>query len=258
MRKFLKMAAAAAIAAGWYMPGAAQSAELERSPRSDRAAKTANAELFAPHDGIQSESTSPERVLKVINWVIATRDNHGLPFIVIDKAAAEVLVFNRSGQLLGVTPALLGSAPGDESVPGIGERDLSDILPEERTTPAGRFVAKFGPAKGQKTVLWVDFNSALSLHPVATGNRREHRLERLRTLSPDDNRITYGCINVPKDFYDEVVSEHFSETPSVVYILPEFKDLVAAFPSFQSRKARNWIGGERTIRAYYDRGRTSE
>ena len=107
-----------------------------------------------------------------------------------------------------------------QSSPGVGDRELSDIKPEDRTTPAGRFVAKFGTASGNRKVLWVDYATAISLHPVVTRNKKERRLQRLKSPSPEDNRITYGCINVPAEFYAKVVRRLFKDATGVVYILP--------------------------------------
>lgn len=170
--------------------------------------------------------------LQLANWAMATRDNGELPFIVIDKEAAEVMVFNAEGLLLGETPALLGIAPGDDATPGVGDRELSEIGPAEKTTPAGRFLARIGPARGGQTVLWVDFEDSVALHPVVTGNKAERRLERLDSPTPKDNRITFGCINVPAPFFDELVRPLFAEKGGVVYILPERKFLIEVFPAF--------------------------
>jgi hypothetical protein len=180
------------------------------------------------------EPTS-EVAIQMANWVVATSDNEGLPFMVIDKVAAEVLVFDAQGQILGMTPALLGIAIGDDSSPGVGDRELSDISPEDRTTPAGRFVAKFGIGSGDREVLWVDYTTSVSLHSVVTGNRKERRLQRLKSPSPQDNRITYGCINVSAGFYAKVVQPLFKEAAGVVYILPEAKSLAEVFPAFEAQ-----------------------
>jgi hypothetical protein len=149
---------------------------------------------------------------------------------VIDKKAAALLVFDPTGKLLGATPVLIGVASGDESTPGIGSKDLSMIGPAERTTPAGRFVASYGEAVGGERVLWVDWDTAVAVHAVVTGNRRERRLERLLSPSPVDNRITFGCINVPRDFYRERVQPIFEKSGGVVYILPDTKTLESVFP----------------------------
>ncbi|MGH8106075.1 MAG: hypothetical protein ACREO2_07140, partial [Arenimonas sp.] len=46
-------------------------------------------------------------------WVSDSGDNGRLPFILVDKVNARVYVFNSSGQLQGMAPALLGLARGD-------------------------------------------------------------------------------------------------------------------------------------------------
>lgn len=175
---------------------------------------------------------------ELMDWVIATGDNAGRPFALVDKVEAKVFVFGADGRLRGWTPALIGLAPGDGSVPGIGDRAMSDIRPEERTTPAGRFVAGYGPAADGKTVLWVDYDDAISLHPVVTSNPREHRLRRLASADPAAHRITYGCINVPADFYARIVRPAFAETKGVVYILPDTRPLDDVFPGILEASAR--------------------
>jgi hypothetical protein len=64
---------------------------------------------------------------------------------------------------------------------------------------------------------------------VITGNPGDHRRQRLATASPLDKRISYGCINVPVKFYDDVVLKTFTGTSGIVYILPETKPLKAVF-----------------------------
>jgi hypothetical protein len=185
-----------------------------------------------------SEQTDPtaesEAVRQFADWVIATGDNHDRPFAIIDKVQAQVVVFGADGQRKGSGPSLLGLARGDDSVPGIGARKMSSIRPGERTTPAGRFLASYGPGKGKaKGVLWVDYDTAISLHPVVTANPKERRLQRLRSPTPQDNRITYGCINVSGTFYRDVVRPTFTGKTVVVYVLPETKTLTEVFPSFR-------------------------
>jgi hypothetical protein len=166
------------------------------------------------------EAASPDAE-EVANWVVRSADNSNLPFIVIDKAQARVYVFNADGRLRGATPALMGLAIGDHTVPGIGQRKLSSIKPEERTTPAGRFMASLDRDIHGVEVLWVDYDSAVSLHRVVPGTPKERRAQRLASASAADKRITYGCINVPVRFYEQVVSPAFKGTYGVVYVLPE-------------------------------------
>jgi hypothetical protein len=64
-----------------------------------------------------------------------------------------------------------------------------------------------------------------------TGSRKEQRLKRLKSPTAADNRITYGCINVPAAFYAQAVRPLFKETGGVVYILPDTKPLKEVFNS---------------------------
>jgi hypothetical protein len=166
-------------------------------------------------------AASPE-VRRTVSWISASQDNAGAPFHVIDKKQARLFAFDANGRLLGTTAVLLGAAIGDHSVPGIGERPISQIRPEERTTPAGRFVSEQGTNLKGEDVTWVDYDSAVSLHRVRTGKPSDRRLERLATATPADNRISYGCINVPAAFYDRHIRPGpQSQRPAVIYVLPE-------------------------------------
>ncbi len=44
-----------------------------------------------------------------------------------------------------------------------------------------------------------------------------------RPPSPLDNRISYGCINLPKAFYERTVRSIFLAGSAIVYVLPETK-----------------------------------
>jgi hypothetical protein len=234
MRKRAIAASAALLMASAALPAVAAAQEF--APPSMNAPAMAPIDPLAALPGADQADVPkppPDAAPQVTSWVIRTGDNGGLPFMVIDKVAAEVWVFDAQGQFIGQTPALVGMTPGDESVEGVGDRELSQIKPADRTTPAGRFVAKFGTARGHENVLWVDYATSISLHPVVTRNKAERRPQRLKSPTSNDNRITYGCINVPPDFYKYVVRVVFKDTIGLVYILPEMKTLSEAFPGFR-------------------------
>ena len=169
---------------------------------------------------------------KLADWVVDSADNNKLPFAIVDKVNARIFVFDAQGQIRGASSVLLGLAVGDHSVPGIGQRKLSSIRPEERTTPAGRFVASLDRDIHGQEVLWVDYDTAVSLHPLVKGTPKERRAERLASASPLDKRISYGCINVPVRFYEKVVSPIFTGTNGVVYVLPEIRSAREVFGSY--------------------------
>ena len=173
-------------------------------------------------DLFQSESAS-RRTRAMADWVVSSRDNLNMPFAIIDKVNAKVYVFGADGQFYGAAPVLLGLAKGDHSLPGIGKMPMSRIPPSERTTPAGRFVTQMGRDPKGKQTLWLDYEDALSMHAVVKGTARDRRAERLASPSPLDNRISFGCINVPVPFFHNVIATKFSDAAGIVYILPETK-----------------------------------
>lgn len=185
----------------------------------------------------------------VADWVVDSGDNDGMPFAIVDKADARVFVFGADGRLRGAAPALLGLARGDDAVPGIGTRALSSIRPEERTTPAGRFVAALDRNLRGKEILWVDYDGAVSMHPVITTKPEERRLQRLATLTPLDNRISYGCINVPAKFYDKVVRPAFTGTNGIVYVLPETRPAREVFASYDVEERARLNGASQAVPA---------
>lgn len=165
----------------------------------------------------------------VADWVIATGGNLELPFLIVDKINAQVFAFSADGTPRGSAAVLIGLARGDTSPAGIGDRRLAEIAPADRITPAGRFIATLGNDLGPEDILWVDYDTGISLHRVVRGKPTDRRLHRLTSASAGDNRITYGCINVLPQFFDGVVRPLLKGTNAMVYILPEVKPLREVF-----------------------------
>ena len=161
--------------------------------------------------------------------VMQSRDNAGAPFIIVDKRNAHLWLFDAQGQARGHTAVLLGLARGDDTVPGIGDKPLEKIKPGERTTPAGRFIAEAGRNARGDDIYWIDYDSAVSMHRVHDVDRGDRRLQRLATPSVADNRISYGCINVPTAFYDQTLLPVIARVRPVVYLLPETRPVDTLF-----------------------------
>ena len=183
------------------------------------------------HAGFGSHTASRD-ARQIADWVVDSADNVGLPFVIVDKTGAKVFVFDAGGTIQGAAPALLGSARGDHTVPGIGDLEYADMRPEDRTTPAGRFVASMGVNARGEDILWVDYEAAVSMHRVVTSNPKERRLQRLATPTPLDNRISYGCINLPARFFDQVLKPAASGSDVIVYVLPETSPARALFGAY--------------------------
>jgi len=191
------------------------------------------------------ESPSPD-ARHVADWIADSRDNANADFIIVDKRDAKAYVFDAKVRLRGASAVLLGSALGDDSVPGIGLRPIADVRPEERTTPAGRFVAERGRNLKGDDVVWVDYEAAVSMHRVRATKPSERRLERLATPTVDDNRISYGCINVPVAFYEAYVRPTVATRRAIVYVLPEIKPVRQVFNSYDVTAVRRQASNRAT------------
>lgn len=199
-------------------------------------ARNAADPTVAAVDELPEGQSVSDTVIELAGWVVASKDSQGYPFAIMDKAAAQVLVFNGDGRLRGAAPALFGSATGDHTAPGVAGLALREIPGRDRTTPAGRFVGGYGPSIDAGRVLWVDYDSGVALHPTATGVPAERRVERLASPSPDDNRVTHGCINVSDAFYEQVVRSTF-ERGGVFYVLPDKDSMEKTFPAFAESRS---------------------
>ncbi len=192
----------------------------------DRALNSFEAPQSAPTD-LTLLSASAE-VQRVARWVIDSGDNAGMPYLLIDKVNATVYAFSRAGQLQGTAPALLGMGRGDRLI-APNNATMSQMTPQVRITPAGRFVSRLAIDSHRKELLVLDYAASISLHAVVKGTPAEHRAERLKSPTSLDNRISFGCINVPAAFYSNVVSPAFTNTRGIVYVLPETSPASAMF-----------------------------
>ena len=186
----------------------------------------------ARHVDFKTVNASPE-VRRLVERILATQNHQDLPFVVLDKNHAQIFVFDSTGQLHGSAPALIGFAVGDDPVPGIGSRELSHIRWDEKTTPAGRFVGNLDRNLAGHPILWVDYEAAISLHSVVTDNPAEQRARRLASKTSDDNRISFGCINVSNAFFQYVVAPAFKGTYGIVYILPDTHAIQDVFSFYE-------------------------
>ena len=168
-------------------------------------------------DRLQS---APAEVLATVQWVAASKDNAGLPFMVVDKTNARVYAFTPFAQLKATAPMLLGMGVGDEVLVS-PDAPMSAIPPQKRITPAGRYVSKLVKEPSGKVVLSIDARNLISMHIVAKGTPAQRRAERLASVDAGDNRVSFGCINVPPAFFTTVVDPDFRPAKGVVYILPE-------------------------------------
>ncbi|MEJ8836807.1 L,D-transpeptidase [Ramlibacter sp. AN1133] len=227
----LRAAVAAALVALAASPLAALPARAQASHETPVPASTAPAAQPGRLPNFGGRTVS-DGVREVANWAFFTRDNQGRAVVVLDKKEATVYAFDPHGKLVATAPALLGLTIGDDTPPGVGEKPLSDIPEHERTTPAGRFVAQPGEDDTGVDVVWLDYGAAVAMHRVITTFPAQRRPERLASPDPKVRRISYGCINLPVNFYEQVLSPTVRKIGAVVYVLPETRPPREVFGSW--------------------------
>lgn len=192
----------------------------------------AAAPVEVPLDRLQSASAD---VLDTVHWVAASKDNAGLPFVVVDKVNARVYAFTPAAQLKATAPVLLGGGVGDVVLVS-PDAPMSAIPVQKRITPAGRYPSRLVIDNHGKTVLLIDGPNLITMHIVAKGTPAQRRAERLASATSDDNRVSFGCINVPPAFFTTVLDPTFRPGQGIVYVLPE-KTTPAQLFGFQPRVA---------------------
>jgi hypothetical protein len=211
-------------------------ADVAKAPTGSRkagskAGKTPSKQKPGPPADFGEEAAPPD-VVHVANWVSYTRDNKKKAFVLIDKKEAQLYVFDPRGKLRSRTPVLLGKAVGDDAAPGIGNKPMSKMTEDEKTTPAGRFLAAPGKNTKGEDIIWIDYDTAVSMHRLRKVSAEQKRAERMSTDDPSDNRISYGCVNVPAKFYDGVLKPTVVKQGAFVYVLPETRTPQKQFGSF--------------------------
>jgi hypothetical protein len=178
------------------------------------------------------QETASQEARQIADWVVDSGDNKNMPFVILDKKEAKVFVFHAHGGLRGAAPVLLGITVGDDSFPGVGNKPLSQVKPEEKTTPAGRFLAASDKNIKGADIVWIDYEGAVSLHAVVKGKPEERSAERLASPLPSERRISFGCVNVPVNFFKTALLPSFKKSDGIVYVLPETRSTQQVFASY--------------------------
>ena len=165
----------------------------------------------------------------VEQWIREKGDDHGRPFVIVDKKAARIFVFGAGGKLVGASSTILGQSRGDVPVPGAGQKDPSQLLLNERKTPAGRFESIPGKNLHGEPVVWVDYETGIAIHRVRPGISQMKRDASLATEDPNNKRLSLGCVVVPENFFWSVVIPTMGHDHGMVYVLPEDRPVQAMF-----------------------------
>jgi hypothetical protein len=80
------------------------------------------------------------------------------------------------------------------------------------------------------------------MHRVRPLVKAERRLERLASPTARDNRISFGCINLPVAFYEKVLRPTVKRYGAIVYVLPETRSPQEQFGSYDVRGRSQMAG----------------
>lgn len=138
----------------------------------------------------------------VVSYAIPLSDlsDKDTTFVVASKKDGVIVIKYSDGRVVS-SPALFGKAKKD-----IVDYDDYNSNPEnvKYVTPSSTFLLE----KGFSTHIHESILSfvrgdqlVLAIHPVWLGNIGQNRVERLKSQTAADNRITNGCINVFPDFF---------------------------------------------------------
>lgn len=170
-------------------------------------------------------------------WILGTSDNKGAPFVVADKTAGTLTMYDGSGRAVRTVPALFGKDTGDVRTPG------------STITPSGKFgvnpddIGTYVDEHGENEQMGraIDFaegaDSIVAIHRLYLGTPTEQRPQRLATSDPRDNRVSQGCINLDEQTMERDLLPLFEEG-GYVYVLPETAAGRATFKGF--RQAVRW------------------
>jgi len=147
-------------------------------------------------------------------------------YIIIDKQTAKQYVMNADNTLIACFPVLLGAAKGETQ----NRADVNSDHPgAHATTPMGEYEFNYSPRpidaiyEGRIfTIYGVDVTDGLlGMHETYPGELVE-RTRALNTQTIEDNRKSYGCINLDQEIFDQYLTPHFTDGGFFkIYIMPD-------------------------------------
>ncbi|MFH1201167.1 MAG: L,D-transpeptidase family protein [bacterium] len=146
-------------------------------------------------------------------------------YVIIDKPTATMYVIGQDKKLRGSFPVLLGKTKGE--MPNKADPD-SDDAGAQATTPAGKYklsykkiaTSDFLEYKGK--IFSIYGSDDLGLH-MTYPKEHKKRTEALNTPTTDDNRMTYGCINVSEENFQKYLIS-INEN-ALLFITPDNENL---------------------------------
>jgi hypothetical protein len=142
--------------------------------------------------------------------------NINKPIVIADKRAGIITIVDPNTGKKEIGYALFGKHKYDTLDLSLLD-DPTKAMPS--ITPAGIFKMKkmFSWHLNQNIIAFIiGTDKILAIHPVWTGNKNQQRVQRLQSPTPNDNRITNGCINVDPVFFETVLNKIPNDTLLII------------------------------------------
>lgn len=156
-------------------------------------------------------------------------------FMIVDKSAGKLHIFGKAGDYINTGNVLTGLSQQDVLSERVTRSDkirtkdeIKAMSADERVTPAGQFTtSKARGGVGQGDLLFLN-NAQGKSYQVAIHNT--YMAERLPQLGTDNNRASFGCINVDPALFEKLLGPNIDQfDQNLVFVLPHDKSRVADF-----------------------------
>lgn len=169
-------------------------------------------------------SENAKKIFLYNDSVMSSENKTIEPYVIADKPTATVFLFDSQNNIIAKFPALFGQAKGE--APNSADAN-SDIAGSGATTPAGSYKMSLGKnMKAQDLNLYhgkifrIEGTSNLAFHITYPGELAE-RTKALKTKTTEDNRMSWGCINISEENFDKYVTPYLSKDNQKLYITPD-------------------------------------
>lgn len=144
-------------------------------------------------------------------------------YVIVDKPNAKLYIIGTNKKIVGTMPVLLGQTKGETPNMSNPESDVA----EQATTPSGKYTLTRLPTeegiatyKGKIFNIISKDNAGLAIH-ITYPPEKEKRSKSLNTPTPDDNRMSWGCINVDEEMWDQYIEGNIKNRGATLFILPD-------------------------------------
>ena len=142
-------------------------------------------------------------------------------YVIVDKPSATLSIIGADKKLIGQMPVLLGQTRGE--TPNMSDPESDTAV--QATTPAGKYtLLRLAGEEDLITYKGKVFSlcgsDALALH-ITYPPEKEKRTEALNTPTSEDNRMSWGCINIDEKMWAKYIEGKIKDRGAYVFITPD-------------------------------------